>query len=212
MPGGTGVRGLAADPPARSCRQCRGPCTRGRSPRLAASRSPSRIFGLERHCVPCCTIALILAGRLDHLPAFEDVVRCRLLDVHVLAGLAGPDRRQRVPVVGRGERNGVDRLVVEHRAIVGLFRRPLARLSPRRTWRPAPCGRRRNRRASRSRRSAWPSPAVRRSATRGRVLRAPPPLRAPDRWHLRPNVRSPGKPSLRHRPTRQTSSRIHVVG
>src|SRR5262245_21033201 len=43
--------------------------------------------------------ALVLAGRLDHLAAFDEVVRDRFLDVHVLAGLAGPDGRQRVPVV-----------------------------------------------------------------------------------------------------------------
>ena len=41
--------------------------------------------------MPCCTMRLYFAGRLDQLPAFEDVVRARLLDVHVLARLAGPD-------------------------------------------------------------------------------------------------------------------------
>src|SRR5262249_40627158 len=35
--------------------------------------------------------ALVLARRLDHAPALDDVVRDRLLDVDVLAGLAGPD-------------------------------------------------------------------------------------------------------------------------
>src|SRR5262249_34214007 len=35
--------------------------------------------------------ALVLAGGLDHAPALDQVVRGRLLDVDVLAGLAGPD-------------------------------------------------------------------------------------------------------------------------
>ena len=64
--------------------------------------------------------ALVLAGRLDHLPAFEDVVGSRFLDVHVLAGLAGPDRHQRVPVIGRGDHDGVDVLAVQELAHVGV--------------------------------------------------------------------------------------------
>ena len=61
---------------------------------------------------------VVLPRGLDHPPAFAHVVADRLLDVHVLAGLAGPDRRQRVPVVRRGDRDRVDRLVVEHPADV----------------------------------------------------------------------------------------------
>ena len=56
----------------------------------------------------------VLAGRLDDPPAFADVVADRLLDVDVLAGLHGPDRGQGVPVVGRGDGDDVDGLVVEH--------------------------------------------------------------------------------------------------
>ena len=37
----------------------------------------------------------------------------RLLDVDVLARLAAPNRRQAVPVVGRGNHDRIDRLVVE---------------------------------------------------------------------------------------------------
>ena len=62
--------------------------------------------------------ALVLSRGLDHAPAFADVVADGLLDIDVLAGLARPDRRQRVPVVGRGDRDGVDRLVVEQAANV----------------------------------------------------------------------------------------------
>src|SRR5436309_11266272 len=51
------------------------------------------------------------------------VVRHRLLDVNVLAGLAGPDRGQRVPMVGRGDADDVDLLVLEDPAQVGLAAR-----------------------------------------------------------------------------------------
>ena len=74
----------------------------------------------ERLCVPCWTIRLYLPGGLDGDAALVDVVAARLLDVDVLAGLAGPDRHQRVPVVGRGDRDGVDRLVLQHAADVLL--------------------------------------------------------------------------------------------
>ncbi len=64
--------------------------------------------------------ALVLARGLDHLAAFPHVVAGGLLDVDVLAGLAGPDGGQRVPVVGRGDGDGVDFLVVEELAHVAV--------------------------------------------------------------------------------------------
>ena len=64
--------------------------------------------------------AAVLAGRGDHLPAFPDVVGQRLLDVDVLARLAGPDGGQGVPMVGRGDDDGVDVLVVEQLADVAV--------------------------------------------------------------------------------------------
>ena len=57
--------------------------------------------------------AAVLAGRRHHLLPFPQVVRERLLDVDVLARLAGPDRRQGVPVVRQGDDHRVDALVVE---------------------------------------------------------------------------------------------------
>src|SRR5207253_10587248 len=57
--------------------------------------------------------AVVLAGRLERDRAFMDVVAGRLLDVDVLAGLAGPDRHEGVPVVGRRDGDGVKVLVVE---------------------------------------------------------------------------------------------------
>ena len=48
--------------------------------------------------------AVVLADRLYHLAAFPQGVGTGLLDVHVLAGLAPPDRRQRMPVIRCGNR------------------------------------------------------------------------------------------------------------
>ena len=71
---------------------------------------------------------LFVAGRgLDHQAAFEHRVRRRLLDEHVLAGLQAPHRGERVPVIGRGDHDRIDVLVVERAAQVlhepGLERR-----------------------------------------------------------------------------------------
>ena len=57
--------------------------------------------------------ALIFVRRLDQLTALVNVVRAGLLDIHVLARLAGPDGGQRVPVVGRGDGHRVDLFVIE---------------------------------------------------------------------------------------------------
>ena len=57
--------------------------------------------------------AVVLASGLHHAASFADVVTDRLLDVHILAGLHGPDGRQGVPVVRCGNRDDVHRLVVE---------------------------------------------------------------------------------------------------
>ncbi len=76
--------------------------------------------------------ALVLLGRGHHGPALGDPVRQRLLAVDVLAGLAGQDGRDRVPVVGRGDHDGVDILAVEHLAeiVVGLRLAVGRRLGP----------------------------------------------------------------------------------
>ncbi len=55
--------------------------------------------------------AIVFARRLQHLLAFEDVVGGGLFYVHILASLAGPDGRQRVPVVGRGDGDCIDILI-----------------------------------------------------------------------------------------------------
>src|SRR5207302_3497290 len=61
---------------------------------------------------------LLLAGKLGGDAAFVDVVAARLLDVDVLLRLAGPDGHQSVPVVGRGDRDGVEAAVLQRLADV----------------------------------------------------------------------------------------------
>ncbi len=50
----------------------------------------------------------------DQFSSFEDVVTERFLDVNVFACLTSPDRHQAVPMVGGGDGNDVDLLVVQH--------------------------------------------------------------------------------------------------
>ena len=64
---------------------------------------------------------LYVLGRLDDPPPFADVVADRLLDVDVFAGLQSPDGRQGVPVIGRGDADDVDGLVVQDAANVLLI-------------------------------------------------------------------------------------------
>ena len=62
--------------------------------------------------------ALVLARGLDHLAAFPDAVGGRLLDKDVLPRLAGHDRAQRVPMVGRAHDDAVHLRVIEDRSEV----------------------------------------------------------------------------------------------
>ena len=64
--------------------------------------------------------AVVLLRRRDNLLRLEHVVRARLLDVHILAGLTGPDGLQRVAVVRRGDRNCVDIFVFQQLAYVDI--------------------------------------------------------------------------------------------
>lgn len=64
--------------------------------------------------------AVVFAGGLDALAAFEDVVAAGFLDVDVFAGLASPNGDEGVPVVGRGDGNGVDAFVFQELADVGV--------------------------------------------------------------------------------------------
>ena len=62
--------------------------------------------------------APVFLGGFDQLASLEDIVAERLLDVDVLAGLAGPDRHQAMPVVGGGDGDDVHFLVVQDAADV----------------------------------------------------------------------------------------------
>src|SRR5262249_29565317 len=55
--------------------------------------------------------AVVFARGGVELPAFPMTIRAVLVDIDVLARLAGPAADQRVPVVRRGDRDGVNRLV-----------------------------------------------------------------------------------------------------
>ncbi len=64
----------------------------------------------------------VLSSRGDHGLAFFDRAAGRLLDVDVLARLAGVHRLYSVPVVGRGKDHGVDVAPLEDGAIVTIGR------------------------------------------------------------------------------------------
>ena len=68
---------------------------------------------------------VVFPRRRDDLLRFEHVVRDRLLDVHILARLNGPDRLERMVEVRSRDRHGIDRLVVEHLPDVGVRLRTL---------------------------------------------------------------------------------------
>ena len=70
--------------------------------------------------IPVLHDAVVLASRLDHLSAFPEIVGDRLFDIHVFARLASPDRNQCMPVIGGCRGDGVDTLVFEQLANVGM--------------------------------------------------------------------------------------------
>ena len=110
---------------------------------------------------------LVLAGGGEHGLALDHVDADRLLDVDVGPGLDGGDHRQGVPVVGRGDQDDVEVLLLEHLAVVGVGARRLLRRLPvgdhaRRPRRASSCRRRRARR---------PRPARPGSAGTGRTCR-----------------------------------------
>ena len=70
---------------------------------------------------------LVLARGGEHRLALDHVDADRLLHVDVGAGLDGGDHRQGVPVVGRGDQDDVEVLLLEHLAVVGVGPRRLLR-------------------------------------------------------------------------------------
>jgi hypothetical protein len=63
---------------------------------------------------------VVLAGGLDHLTAFPDIMRDGLFDIDVLACLTSPYRYKRMPVVGRRRGNSVDAIVFQQLANVNI--------------------------------------------------------------------------------------------
>ena len=55
--------------------------------------------------------SVVLFCGFDELSAFENIVAEWLFDVDVFARLAGPDCPQRVPMIGRCDRYGVDAFI-----------------------------------------------------------------------------------------------------
>lgn len=64
--------------------------------------------------------AVVFAGGFNALAAFKDVVAAGFFDVDVFAGLASPDGDEGVPVVGRGDGDGVDAFVFQELTDVGV--------------------------------------------------------------------------------------------
>ena len=57
---------------------------------------------------PVLNDAVVFAGGLDALASLENIVATRLLHVNIFARLAGPDCLERMPVVRRGDRDGIN--------------------------------------------------------------------------------------------------------
>src|SRR5262245_63355452 len=66
--------------------------------------------------------ALVAPRRLDHRAPFADRESQRLLDIDILARLAGEHSRDRVPVIGRGNQDSVEVLLFQQlpEILVGL--------------------------------------------------------------------------------------------
>ena len=65
--------------------------------------------------------------RFDDHASLNAIMAHRLFDIDMLASLRAPDRDQRVPMIGRGDRNGIDALVFQRLAdVVEPFGRELA--------------------------------------------------------------------------------------
>ena len=66
---------------------------------------------------------VVAPRRFHRQPALADVVRRRLLHVHVLARVAGIDGHEGVPVLGGADDDGLNVLVLEQLAVVAIHLR-----------------------------------------------------------------------------------------
>ena len=64
---------------------------------------------------------IVLARGLDALAALEDVVAARFFHIDVFSRLAGPNRHERMPMVWRGDADGVDLVVLKHLPHIGVL-------------------------------------------------------------------------------------------
>src|SRR5260370_14298091 len=64
--------------------------------------------------------AVVLLDGTYEMTSFKPVMGARLFDVHVLPGLARPDGHKRVPMIGRGDGNGVNVFVFEQLAHIHI--------------------------------------------------------------------------------------------
>jgi len=55
----------------------------------------------------------------DHQPTFADVMAAGLFHINVLSGVERQNRRRRVPMVGCGDKDGLNAAVVKYPAHVG---------------------------------------------------------------------------------------------
>ena len=86
-------------------------------PPLTSSRA-FWIWGMLRCCMPTWTTFLFRFWASMIAAPFGQVVGQRLLDVDILAGIAGVDGHRHVPVVGAADQDGVDVLAVEELAVM----------------------------------------------------------------------------------------------
>jgi len=80
-----------------------------------------------RCCVATLYDAAMIVLRGDHRGAFAQIVRQRLLNIHVLAAAHAATRQRHVPVIGRTDDHGVDVLAIEQGPIIFLWQRPWGR-------------------------------------------------------------------------------------
>ena len=95
----------------------------------ACTNSIISLIGFPRPPVgPHLHHTLRALGGLHHVPAFGNRQTERLLDIHVLTGVAGVDEHGRVPVVGRSDDHRVDLFVRQQLLVLFIFLRSGARL------------------------------------------------------------------------------------
>ncbi|OQC03267.1 MAG: hypothetical protein BWX80_02871 [Candidatus Hydrogenedentes bacterium ADurb.Bin101] len=65
---------------------------------------------------------VVTTGGFDHAPAFHHLQGKGLLDIHILAGITGMNRLQRVPMVRRGNDHRIDVVTIQHLPVIPVKR------------------------------------------------------------------------------------------